>query len=933
MATTRREFLWSSLGVAISANVTAALPTTQSGPPVQESTTSNVPFGSRFGSGHFGRWDEDEFGLPIFRYTANQATDPHAVTDVQPGILGSTEHIHQVGNDRITALASNYGTVRVRQDEGCPKILNDIDPETSQFGGGLGYLTDGNETLGTHYDGSRSNFERIFGTGYFRKRVAGASYSVDQVIVAPFGDDPVLLSQVTITNHSSASAHLRWVEYWGCQPYQLSFRAWMEAFSNPGTATKLRRAVGRRFSHNFSALPGKQGLRESKHFEGRPSEEEAAWHRMIQHGDPYGFITPVRELQPGTQFETTSIPDTFLVSLDGPVSAMSSDAAAFFGTGGPEHPSGLQNPFPSELESSTANAGMLLEPSFELAPRASRTMHFLYGYLPEGFSLDVLIAKYQQSAGKVWVRTREFWKQSGLRFEVASQPWVRRESAWNHYYLRSAQTYDDYFGEHILNQNGFYQYTMGFQGAPRDPLQHAMPFLFSDPQIVQSVLRYTLKEVRDDGSLPYAIVGHGAIAPMLSDRASDLPLWLLWAASEYVLATRDTAFLKQQIPARLSAEAGKSDSAANLLRRCYEHQVRDVGVGKHGIVRMLVDDWNDGLIYTWAPSDLKACIETSESVLNAAMSAWVFDKYAQMLAFSGDPSGLVEKCRATAEQCRKAVAAQWNGQWFRRAWLGEKLGWLGESTLWIEPQPWAILSGAATAGQSNALIRTMDQYLRQGPLGARQMSDGPDMKGNGPAERGTLESGAIWPSLNQTLVWALAASHPAMAWEEWRRNTLAHHAETYPNLWYGAWNGNDSYNTPANSNPGGAADQLYFHGTDFPVLNLHAHACFLYSASKLLGLDFDETGLRLNLNLPENEYRFDSPLFGVVKTHGRFEGWYRPSRPGTWTIRILLEKDALATIRHAEVNGKRVEVRRQADGSVMLTGASTAEAALQWKLF
>lgn len=929
MKTTRREFLWTSLGVAISANVAAALPVNSSASPDLESRTNSASFGS----GHFGRWDEDESGSPIFLYTANQTTDPHAVTDVQPGLLSSTEHIHQVGNDRITALASNYGTVRVRQDEGCPKILNDIDPETSQFGGGIGYLTDGDETLSTYYDGSQSNFERIFGTGYFRKRVAGASFTVDQVIVAPFGEDPVLLSQVTVTNHSSTSAHLRWVEYWGCQPFQLSFRAWMEAFSNPGTAANLRRAVARRFTHRFSALPGRQGLRESKTFEGRPPEEEAAWQRMLLHGDPYGFITPVKELKHGTDFETTSIPDTFLVSLDGPVSAMSTNAAAFFGAGGPAHPKGFETRFPSQFKSSTANAGMLLERSFELAPGASRTLHFLYGYLPEGFSLDALIARYQGTASTLWTETRESWKRSGMRFEVAGQPWVRRESAWNHYYLRSAQTYDDYFGEHILNQNGFYQYTMGFQGAPRDPLQHGMPFLFSDPEIVKSVLRYTLKEVRDDGSLPYAIVGHGAIAPMLSDRASDLPLWLLWAVSEYVLATRDTAFLIQQIPARLSADSGKTDTVADLLRRCYEHQVRDVGTGKHGIVRMLVDDWNDGLIYTWATSDLKACIETSESVLNAAMSAWVFDKYAQMLAFSGDSSGLARECRAGADQSRKAVSAQWNGQWFRRAWLGEKLGWLGESTLWIEPQPWAILSGAATSEQADALVGNMDRLLRQGPLGARQMSDGPDMKGNRPAERGTLESGAIWPSLNQTLVWSLAASHPAMAWEEWKRNSLAHHAEAYPNLWYGAWSGNDSYNTPANSNPGGAANQPYFRGTDFPVLNLHSHACSLYSASKLLGLEFDEAGLRLNLNLPENEYRFDSPLFGLSRTRRGFEGWYKPSRPGTWAIRILLEKDVLATIRHAEVNGKHFEARRQADGSVTLTGASTADAALRWKLF
>ena len=87
-----------------------------------------------YGSSNFGTWIEDEFGLPAFQYTCNQTTDPRAVTQVQPGVLTPTEHVHQVGNDRITALASNYGHVRVRQDEGCPKFLNDVDPETHQFG-------------------------------------------------------------------------------------------------------------------------------------------------------------------------------------------------------------------------------------------------------------------------------------------------------------------------------------------------------------------------------------------------------------------------------------------------------------------------------------------------------------------------------------------------------------------------------------------------------------------------------------------------------------------------------------------------------------------------------------------------------------------------------------------------------------------------------
>jgi hypothetical protein len=111
------------------------------------------PHQKPYGSGSFGEWIEDEFGLPAFRYTCDQVHDPKAVTQVGPGILSSTDHVHQVGNDRLVAIVSNYGYVQVRQDEGAPKFLNSYSPERSQFGGGIGYLTDGTETLSTFYSG------------------------------------------------------------------------------------------------------------------------------------------------------------------------------------------------------------------------------------------------------------------------------------------------------------------------------------------------------------------------------------------------------------------------------------------------------------------------------------------------------------------------------------------------------------------------------------------------------------------------------------------------------------------------------------------------------------------------------------------------------------------------------------------------------------
>src|SRR5438270_8367142 len=183
MPVDRRQFLANSAKLAAGAKL---LPELLGFAQANRAAASNPQ--KPYGSGYFGEWINDEFGLPAFHYTCDQAHDPKAVTEVNPGILSPTEHIHQVGNDRLIAIASNYGHVRVRQDEGAPKFLNDYAPDRGAFAGGFGYLMDGKSTLSTFYPGGGRSFDRIFGIGYFRQKVATQNYGVAHVIFAPSGD-------------------------------------------------------------------------------------------------------------------------------------------------------------------------------------------------------------------------------------------------------------------------------------------------------------------------------------------------------------------------------------------------------------------------------------------------------------------------------------------------------------------------------------------------------------------------------------------------------------------------------------------------------------------------------------------------------------------------------------------------------------------------
>ena len=884
-----------------------------------------------YGSGHFGEWIDDAFGLPAFRYTCDQTRDPKAVTPLGPGLLSTTDHIHQVGNDRLIAVVSNYGHVQVRQDEGSPKFLNVHAPERNQFGGGIGYLSDGRETLCTYYPGNAASFERIFGEGYFRKTVSNANYTVDQVILAPFGDDPVLLSQVTITNRSAADAKLRWTEYWGAEMYQFSFRAFAEGMGGSATPPEIRKKWSDRFARQVRLLDKNAGLLSATSFLGWTREQETAWSgikRYLSTGtNP--FLSPVQEPVPGASFDDLHPPPTFLVSLDGAADGWSASAKNFFGDGGVIHPSGANRALDGALDAPSA---LLLERRIELKPGESRTLYFLYGYLPAGVELDPLVEKYRRSRERALTDSSAKWRAQGMRFRTPSEPWAERETKWNYYYLRSSLTYDDFFGEHILSQGAIYQYVMGFQGAARDPLQHALPFLFSDPGIVKQVLRYTLKEVRADGSVPYAMVGHGAVAYMTSDNSSDMPLWLLWAVSEYVLATRDKAFLDERIAAAL-VPGSSTSTVRELLARCYRHVVEDVGSGEHGLMRMLQDDWNDALVMSWAQRAIKECVAQGESVLNSAMAAWVFDYYARLLTFVGDGGKPADDARAKAAQHRKAAEAQWNGKQLRRAWLGPTLGWLGEKGLWLEPQPWAIIGGVTTPDQTSQLVRTVDENLRQpSPIGAMQMDKSDDSSANRMIGAGTAVNGGVWPSLNQTLIWALALVNPQMAWDEWKKNSLARHAAVYPDIWYGVWSGPDTFNSIVSSKPGETIHQQFMSWTDWPVMNLHTHACSLYSLARLLGVEFVEDGVRLRPGLPLESYSFESPLLGVSKSKSGYEGWYAPAAPGEWTLHITLPESGAGQRMDAEINGKRSRVAVQAGGVIQLRGSSEPGKPLRWSL-
>jgi N,N'-diacetylchitobiose phosphorylase len=238
----------------------------------------------------------------------------------------------------------------------------------------------------------------------------------------------------------------------------------------------------------------------------------------------------------------------------------------------------------------------------------------------------------------------------------------------------------------------------------RDTVQDLLGVMASIPDEARQRLELMLTgQVASGGALsvvkPFAHRPGHERTPAPEHYRSDDCLWLFNAVPEYVKETGDLAFYDRVLP---YADQGEASVLGHLKQALLFNLER---TGQHGLPCGLEADWNDCLRLGYR----------GESVFVTFQVRYGLRVYRDVCRRLGRTAEGQWAEETLARLDRLIQQHTWDGEWFLRAYR-EDGGTLGshrneEGFIFLEPQPWSVISGAATPEQGTRAMASVQKHL------------------------------------------------------------------------------------------------------------------------------------------------------------------------------------------------------------------------------
>lgn len=451
-------------------------------------------------------------------------------------------------------------------------------------------------------------------------------------------------------------------------------------------------------------------------------------------------------------------PFTAFMAVSEPLKSFDCDKESFIGMyQNDDKPRAMQQPHLAGRSGRFTDAIAALQVQVSLAPGESRMVVFSLGAAEDGKEdAAELIRRYTspEKSEQALRDVKAFWSRF-IDTEVVETP----DEALNfmtNYWLKYQSISCRLWGKSAL-----YQVSAGI--GFRDQLQDSQIFLVSEPEYAknQLLLHAAHQFIEGDVYHWWFTIRDGGPRTNCSD---DL-LWLPFILDAYLKETDDLAILDEKAPYLNGPAESLYDHCKRAIERSFSR------FSPRGVPLMGDHDWNDGL--------------SAVGTLMKGESFWVAEFLYMILgnfiplARQRNDAGFAGKCEVVRESLKDALNRYgWDGSWYLQATTDDGL-LLGsdqndEGKIFLMPNNWAVISGAAPEERAKAAMDSVTQYLLRDygtllnfPAFTKPRPDVGYVTRYAP---GLRENGGVYTHAATWSVWAYSlVNQPELAYEAYRK--------------------------------------------------------------------------------------------------------------------------------------------------------------------
>ncbi|WP_183464064.1 GH36-type glycosyl hydrolase domain-containing protein [Microbulbifer rhizosphaerae] len=558
---------------------------------------------------------------------------------------------------------------------------------------------------------------------------------------------------------------------------------------------------------------------------------QSAEYRADLGGIVCSSVTPYQKVE--DYFKNRDFKDKTFFLHETPTDAWETCQPVFEGEGGLHNPDAVQKPLLGCGDARYQMPAAVLQYRLQLQPGERRTLRFLFGPARDEGEILALRERYLSADG----------------FAAAADGYRRYlEQGRGCLHIDTPDRELNHFVNHWLPRQVFYHGDVNrltTDPQTRNYLQDHMGMAYIRPQTARAAFLHALAQQKPDGAMPDGILLDAKAELKYINQVphTDHCVWLPVCLDAYLDESGDYALLDEPVP----GQGGRS--VFECVSRAVEHLA--VARDERGLSYINQGDWCD-------PMNMAGYRGKGVSGWLSLAAAYGLKLWAH-ICVQRNEDALAERYLSTAEEINRAINRHlWDGDWFARGITDEGVAFGvrddREGRIYLNPQSWALLSGAADAGQRARMLRAVEQQLET-PFGPVMLAPAytamrEDVGRLTQKHPGSAENGSVYNHAAIFYIHSLyGVGEGDKAWGLLRKMIPGPDPEDLlrrgqlpvfvPNYYRGAW-----HQYPEHA---GRSSQLFNTGTAAWV-----YRCML---EQLFGLKGERLGLRIAPQLPSHWQR------------------------------------------------------------------------------